>query len=450
MKKRTRWVLGGVVVAAVVLFVLFRTVWAGEPETVITGTGVVTPGSLEASVAASGTLVAHEVRSVYVESPVKVLEILAEADESVKKGQPVLKVDLSDLEAQLEQAKINRDSQELTLRRVRDISASSGTEALRLAVQQAQGVLAADQATLTRAKADLEAAKPLHAAGALSETEYQRYQRMVEDATRRVSLSEISLSQARANLSNTQSNTRKTDDQRALDIETQQNMLRLQELNVTTLTDRLARTREALVSPIDGVVTNMQAKVGSMLSVALPAYEVSDLGTLEVKAQVKEIESRRIRMGQLVRITGDGIDEAFNVEGEISRIASTATVVRTATGEETVLEIVIVIPEPVETLRPGLTVTASIITDTRENVPVIRYAMLSETPEGEPAVFVFQNGRAVLTPIEMGITADLDIEVLSGLSGGETVILNPPQDLKDGARVTLREEEGGFFGGFRR
>ena len=450
MKKRTRWILGAVIVAAVVLFVLFRFVWAGEPETVITGTGVVTPGSLEATVTASGTLVAHEVRSVYVESPVKVLEILAEADEPVKKGQPVLKVDLSDLEAQLEQATINRDSQELTLRRVRDISASSGTEALQLAVQQAQGVLAADQATLTRAKADLEAAKPLHAAGALSETEYLRYQRMVEDATRRVSLSEISLSQARANLSNTQSNTRKTDDQRALDIETQQNMLRLQELNVTTLTDRLARTREALVSPMDGVITAMQAKAGSMLSAALPAYEVSDLGTLEVKAQVKEIESRRIRMGQRVRITGDGIDEAFIVEGEISRIASTATVVRTATGEETVLEIVIVIPEPVETLRPGLTVTASIITDTRENVPVIRYAMLSETPEGEPAVFVFQNGRAVLTPIEMGITADLDIEVLSGLSGGETVILNPPQDLQDGARVALREEEGGFFGGFRR
>ena len=450
MKRRTRWILGGAVVAAVVVFVLFRTVWAGEPETVITGTGVVTTGSLEASVSASGTLVAHEVRQVYVESPVKVLEILIEADEPVKKGQAVLTADLSDLEAQLEQAEINRDSQELTLRRVRDISASSGTEALRLAVQQAGTVLAADQAALARATADLEAAKPLYAAGALSDTEYQRYQRTVEDAGRRVSLSEISLSQARANLDNTQSNTRKTDEQRALDIETQENMLRLQELNVSTLANRLARTREAMVSPIDGVVTDMQAQVGSMLGVALPAYEVSDLGMLEVKAQVKEVESRRVRVGQRVRVTGDGIDEALRVEGEITRIASKATVVRTASGEETVLEIGIVIPEPVASLRPGLTVTAGIITDTRENVPVIRYAMLSETPEGEPAVFLYRDGRAVLTPIETGITADLDIEVLSGLSGGETVILNPPQELQDGARVALREAEGGFFGGFRR
>lgn len=450
MKRRTRWILAILAVLAIALFVLFRTVWAGEPETVINGTGTVTLGSLEASISASGTLAAREAREVYIETPVKVLEVLADADEAVTKGQPVLMVDLSDLEAQVTQAEINRDSQELTLRRVRDIDANTSLESLRLAVQQAQGVLSADQAALARARADLAAAEPLYQAGALSDVEHQRYQRTVEDAQRRVSLSEISLSQAQANLANSQRTNQKTGDQRALDIETQENLLRLQELNVTTLTERLSRVQAALVAPMDGIITDMRAQVGSSISIAAPVYQVSDLGMLEVNAQVKEVESRRVHVGQRVEITGDGIDEAVLVNGKVARIASVATTARTTTGEETVLAVVISVENPSEALRPGLSVTARIITDTRESVPVIRYAMLAETPEGTPAVFQLQNGRAVMTPIEIGITADLDIEVTSGLQGGETLILNPPQTLTDGGKVVLREDDGGFFGGFGR
>lgn len=450
MKKRTRWALAILALAAVALFILFSTVWAREPETVINGTGTVSLGALEASITASGTLVAHQTRDVYVDTPVKVLDVLAGQDDAVKRGDPVMTVDLADLEAQLEQAVLNRDSQELNLRRVRDLDGTAGLEALRLSVNQAQGVLSSDKALLARTEADLETARPLYEAGALAEAEYQRYQRALEDARRRVSLSEISLSQAQVNLENSQRTNRKTDDQRAFDIETQENLLKLQELNVNTLTSRIERVRAALLAPIDGVVTSMGAKEGSTLSVAMPAYQVSDLTAIEVKARVKEVESRRVQLGQRVQITGDGIDESLEVFGEVSRIASVATVARTATGEETVLEVTIRVDEPNAALRPGLSVTARIITDTREQVPVIRYAMLTETPDGSPAVFRFQDGRAVLVPIEIGITADLNIEVASGLAGGETLILNPPQTLTDGARVVLREDTGGFFGGFGR
>jgi HlyD family secretion protein len=266
----------------------------------------------------------------------------------------------------------------------------------------------------------------------------------------RVSLSQISLSQAQANLANSRQTTEKTDAQRALDIETQENLLRLQELNVQTLQDRLDRLKAAMLAPMDGVVTQMAAQAGSSLGVAVPAYQVSDLGALEVNAQVKEVESRKVSVGQQVEITGDGIDETLVVTGRVSRIAATASTARTTVGEETVLEIVVAVDNPSAALRPGLSVTARIITDTRSSVPIIRYAMLTETPEGNPAVFRLENGRAVLTPIQTGITADLDIEVTDGLAGGEVLVLNPPQEMRDGDKVVLREEAGGFFGGFGR
>lgn len=450
--KRKRIFIPLLIVAAMAIVLAGWLSWrAGNRAVSVSGTALVARQSIEASVSANGTLVARQSRDVYVETPVRVLDVLSDRDKVVRKGEPVLSVDLADLETQLEQASLNRDSAELNLRRVRDIAPLTNQDSLTLAVRQAEAVLANDRAALARAQADLAKNQPLHAAGALSDSEFQRYERAVQDAQARVGLSEIGVSSAKANLASNQTGNRKTDDQRALDIASQENLLKLQALNVRTLTDRIARIRSAIASPIDGVVTVMNAVEGGMLSAAQPAYQVSDLGTLEVEAQVKEVEIRHIRVGQTVEITGDGIDEALKVSGVVSEIASTAQIQRNSTGEETVVPVTVTIGDPPEGLRPGLTVTARIITDTRTDVPVIRYAMLTETEDGKPAVFVDSGGTAVLTPIETGITSDLDIEVVRGLSGGETVILNPPQDLADGARIRIGTDSGGGpFGGMSR
>ena len=450
MKKRKLLVpllLVSLLLAGIAGFAVWRS---GDRGVAISGTATVERQALEASVSANGTLVARQARDVYFDTPVKVTGILADRDARVRKGDAVLAVDLADLETQLAQARLNRDSAELNLRRVRDIDAATSLDALRLAVSQAESVLASDRAVLERANADLERNRPLYETGALSQSEFQRLERAAQDARTRVGLSEISLSSARANLSSSQSTTRKTDEQRAFDISTQENLLQLQQLNVKTLEDRIARIREAAASPLDGVVTVMNAQAGGMLSTVQPAFRVSDLSALEVEAQVKEVEIRHIELGQSVEITGDGIDEAVRVTGVVSAIASTADVLRDSTGEETVVAVTVTIGDPPDGLRPGLSVTARIITDTRADVPVIRYAMLTETPEGDSAVFVVNGDTAVLTPIETGITSDLDIEVTKGLQGGETVILNPTQELADGARIRLTTDAGGgMFGGMR-
>ena len=314
-------------------------------------------------------------------------------------------------------------------------------------MKQAEASLAADRVALARAKADYDTNKELHDGGAISDSDFQRVERTWQDAQNRVSLSEISLSSAKANLSSSQSTNNKTSEQRTLDIATQENMVKQQELTMKNLTDRIARVEASVKSPMDGVVTVMNAVRGVALNAAQPAYQVSDLGTLEIDAEVKEVEARRIKMGQKVEITGDGIDASVKVEGVVTGISSTAYIVRNTTGDETVIGITVTVENPPEGLKPGLTVTNRIITDTRTNVPVIRYAMLAETPDGKTAVFLVKNGVAVLVPIELGITSDLDIEVTKGLSGGETAVLNPPQTLKDGMKVTIVAAKAGMFPG---
>jgi len=438
MKKR-KWMIPVAIVGivAIVIFVLGKQ--AGS-VVIVPGTEKITKGTLEASVTANGTMVAKELRDMYVETPVKVLEILVDSDEPVKEGETVIEVDMRDLNSQLEQAKLNRDSQELNLIRVRDINSTQSLSSLELSVKQAQTVLASDKETLRRTQEDYDTNKKLHDSGAISDSEFDRYTRSLEDAKNRIKLSEISLSTASANLVNNKNNNTKSDDQRELDIATQENMLKLQELSLKNIEDKIARIESAVKSPIDGVITVMNAVKGVNLNVAQPAYRVSDMETLEVKAEVKEVEARYMKLDQMVQITGDGIDENLSVIGKVTHIASTATVVRNSTGDETVVGITITVENPPEGLRPGLTVTARIITNTRENTVIIRYAMLVETEDGQPAVYVDNNGIGKLVPIELGITADLDIEVIKGLSGEETLIVNPPQNLKDGMKFRMLPE----------
>lgn len=447
MKKRKWWVLILVLVLLGVAFGAFRVFGGSGNVAVITGTAEVAKGKLEAAISANGTLVAKDLQDVYVESPVKVLDILVEKDKPVKKGEPVLSVDMADLSSQLEQARLNLDSQKLTLSRVKDISMTQSQQTLQLSIKQAEAVLASDRVLLARAQADYDTNKKLHDGGAISDSDFQRVERTLQDAQNRVALSVISVSSAKANLSSSQSTNNKTNEQQKLDIATQENMLKQQELTVKNLEDGIARVEASVKSPMDGIVTVMNAVKGVALNATQPAYRVSDLGTLEVDAEVKEVEARRIKVGQKVEITGDGIDPAVKVEGLVTAISSTAYIVSNTTGDETVVGITVTIENPPEGLKPGLTVTNRIITDTRADVPVIRYAMLAETPDGKTAVFLVKNGYAVLVPVELGITSDLDIEVTKGLSGGETAVLNPPQTLKDGMKVNIVAAKTGIFPG---
>ncbi len=56
------------------------------------------------------------------------------------------------------------------------------------------------------------------------------------------------------------------------------------------------------------------------------------------------------------------------------------------------------------------------------------------------SAFAIENGRARLLPVEAGHRSSSEAEILKGLDAGMTVILHPPNDLKDGARVIRRSK----------
>jgi HlyD family secretion protein len=118
-------------------------------------------------------------------------------------------------------------------------------------------------------------------------------------------------------------------------------------------------------------------------------------------------------------------------------------------------------------LRPGMSATAVVTTDRRENSVVIplQALVLQEEPAAEGAapagddkvgkpkevqgVFVLENNRVKFTPVQTGITGETDIEVTSGVKASDTIVTGPfsvLRTLKNDTVVKRSEEKPGAKG----
>jgi HlyD family secretion protein len=110
----------------------------------------------------------------------------------------------------------------------------------------------------------------------------------------------------------------------------------------------------------------------------------------------------------------------------------------------------IIIEDPDERLRPGMTAQVEIVVSARENVlsvpvqSVLERELEDQTVEGEQKVVpLVIDGRVKMTPVETGISDATHVEIVSGAEEGQSVITGPFRTLrrlKDGERVVVRED----------
>ena len=116
-------------------------------------------------------------------------------------------------------------------------------------------------------------------------------------------------------------------------------------------------------------------------------------------------------------------------------------------------EVVVTLENPQAELRPDLSATAEVVTETRNNqlsIPIIALTLRedeeNEDDDADPieGVFVITEGRAHFTPVEVGIAGQEYFEVISGLSLGDSVVSGPYQvvrTLEEGSAVRPVEDD---------
>jgi HlyD family secretion protein len=192
-------------------------------------------------------------------------------------------------------------------------------------------------------------------------------------------------------------------------------------------------------SPVSGAVLRVVTESEGVVPSGAPLVEVGDPGQLEVVVDLLSADAVRVQAGQRVIIEAWGGDQPL--EGRVRRIEPFGFTKVSALGiEEQRVNVVIDITEPRETwqrLGHGYRVEPRIVL--WEAQDVLRVPLSALFRHGERwAVFVEQDGRAELRPVEIGQGNGLEAEVRSGLEVGDEVVLHPGDRVSPGSRLVRR------------
>jgi HlyD family secretion protein len=74
-------------------------------------------------------------------------------------------------------------------------------------------------------------------------------------------------------------------------------------------------------------------------------------------------------------------------------------------------------------------------------VPLVVPTSAIRESGGKKSLFVVFEGKAIEKTVKLGNTTTKGIEVADGLMGGEEIVINPPQNLKDGDKVAIKQKQ---------
>jgi RND family efflux transporter MFP subunit len=188
-------------------------------------------------------------------------------------------------------------------------------------------------------------------------------------------------------------------------------------------------------SPIAGTVTRVNVNIGRYANDtenSEPMFVVEDLENLKMNVRISEYDIRKIEVGQKAVITAEVLGKD-SVEGTVSRISPTGEL-KDATSKEMVIPVQIDVNKGNSKLIAGVTATAKIEIETRENVLTVPIdAILEDPTTGNASVMLLVENKLKKVPVELGLEGDFNVEVSSGeLKAGDTVVLNPTFEMTDG------------------
>ena len=232
-----------------------------------------------------------------------------------------------------------------------------------------------------------------------------------------------------------------------------------------------------IYSPMDGVISVLSSEIGERVVATgdfagTEVMRVANFGSMEVRVDVNENDVVNVDVGDPVRIRVDAYPGRL-LNGSVKRIASTATVKNEGTQQEvTNFEVRIQVANPAVQLRPGMSASADIETQTAHHVvavPIQSVTVRSKesgetaeqlkqdrekqtgvnlnelerqtTKELQRVVFLKDQDAVRLVPVQTGIADNNFVVIRSGIKEGDEVVSGSytaiSKDLKDRSKVRI-------------
>jgi membrane fusion protein, multidrug efflux system len=187
------------------------------------------------------------------------------------------------------------------------------------------------------------------------------------------------------------------------------------------------RRRSEVRPPRNGVINTRTVETGRWVKAGDPLATLVDTTRLRLRFKVSERESLKIRQGQEIRFRVAALgDESF-----AARIYHVGEVADPATRQ---VEVVAWVMNP-GVLKPGFFAEVSLATESRKKAVVVPEGAIQASEDGF-VVYAVEGGKARLHRVDVGLrTKDGVVEILSGLKGKETVVVEGSDRLADGVAV---------------
>jgi len=362
----------------------------------------VTYGDIATTVSANATVEPTQETVLSFKNSGYVQDVNVTQGQFVKAGTVLAVEQASDYQAQLDQAEASLQTAQANLAKVPD------------EINQAKASLDQAQANLDLAKTTLDQDEALAAAGAISKSALNSAQNAYQNAESAYESAQASLNMAQ--------NT---------DGPTAQAAVKSAQAQVTQAQNNLAGCQ--IVSTMDGYVVNINGSAGQWTQGGAPPASSSTTSSqftitvsssqLELLAEINEADIAKVGMGDQVTFTVDAFpSQTFT--GRITSLAAEAAAVQGVQYYQSYMSI-----DDQTGLKAGMPAAVNIVAAQKSHVLVVPrsaldFAATLARGRGGNHVAVLTNGKPQLVTVQTGIMNNSLVEITSGLSAGQRVVLS--------------------------
>lgn len=361
----------------------YRT-WQRQPQTEVTVvTSPVQRTTLENLVTAEGTVELGGQTTITAPDNVVIQTVVASEGERITAGEVLLSFRNRDVEQQLENQLIDNQIAQLNLQRKREI-------------------LREKQADLKQAQERLVESKTLLEQEFISEDDYQDDQDRVDQASSSLRDAEVELQTAQ---------------------------LRIQQNQAETDNLRAKLTDNQILAPFDAVVLEVSVNPGDGVSRETELMVIGDPSQEMIAFTLSTLDAPKVKPGMPVRVGVIGPNQE-RYSGRIAWIAPQAASGDNGSGGQARVNVMAVLNRPSGVLIPGSSVLIEVVVTQQQDALAIPLNAVRQ--EGDaPFVWVKDaDNTAQKRPVELGISTDQAVEVVSGLQAGDEVIVSLPAEVE--------------------
>ncbi|MFA4941005.1 MAG: efflux RND transporter periplasmic adaptor subunit [Patescibacteria group bacterium] len=176
-------------------------------------------------------------------------------------------------------------------------------------------------------------------------------------------------------------------------------------------------------APIAGTVIRVEYEVGEQVSAAKPVVAILGENNFETEVDISEADIAKIKIGNPVEITLDALGDETKFSGRIYSIEPAETIIQDVIYYKVKVEFSEENINYSSNFKPGMTANVIITTNSRKDVLFVPSRAVIEKNGDGKYVRILLNGKAVETPVEIGLKGDEGfVEILSGIKAGDEVI----------------------------